>query len=117
MTKVGPRLPKALVMTRAWAPNDFFLVAELVLVSLHRNGCLCLILSPALAPFAPKRKGRTLRGLAPAWHLWSSWLASWAPREVPHLDLSASSRASIRRPCWRKLRVVRLARLGHSRGS
>src|SRR4051812_14689461 len=87
------------------------------LVSLHRDGCLCLILSPALAPFAPKRKGETLRGLAPDWHPWSSWRASWAPREVLRLDLSASSRASLGRPCLRKRCVVRLARLGPSQGS
>ena len=43
--------------------------------------------------------------LAPAWTR-SSWLASWAPREVPRLDLSASSRASLTRPCPRKLPVV-----------
>src|SRR3954471_22990948 len=59
----------------------------------------------------------TLRGLAPAWRPWSSWLASWAPREVPFRDLSASSRASLMRPHLRKLRVVHPARLGPSRGS
>ena len=75
------------------------------------------MLSPALAPFAPKRKGGTLHGLTPAWHPWSSWLASRAPREVCRLDLSASSRASLMWPCLRKLRVVRPARLGPSRGS
>ena len=54
--------------------------------------------------------------LAPAWRPWSSWLASWAPHEVPRLDLSASSRASLTRPCLRKPPVVRPARLGPSRG-
>src|SRR3954466_16124680 len=63
-----------------------------------------------------KDERRTLRGLAPAWRLWSSSLASRAPREVPRLDLSASSRASLKRPCLRKLCVVRPARLGPSRG-
>ena len=58
-----------------------------------------------------------LRALAPAWRPESSWLASRAPREVPRLDLSASSRASLMRPCLRKLRVVRPTRLGPSRGS
>ena len=53
--------------------------------------------------------------LAPAW-LWSSWLASRAPHELPCLDISASSRASLMRPFLRKLPVVRPARLGPSRG-
>src|SRR3954466_7792536 len=64
-----------------------------------------------------KEERRTLHGLAPAWRPWSSWLASGAPRGLPRLDLSASSRASLMRPCLRKLRVVRPARLGPSRGS
>ena len=29
-----------------------------------------------------KEERRTLRGLAPAWHPWSSWLASRPPHEV-----------------------------------
>src|SRR3954470_10077530 len=62
-------------------------------------------------PLCTKEERETLRGLAPAWNPWSSWLASWAPREVPHLDLSASPRASLRKPCLRKRRVVRLARV------
>src|SRR4051812_23432377 len=62
-------------------------------------------------PLCTKQERETLRGLAPAWHPWSSWLASWAPREVPRLDLSASSRASLTRPCLRKHRVARPARV------
>src|SRR3954469_19925609 len=68
-------------------------------------------------PLCTKEERGTLRGLAPAWHPSLSWLASWGPHEVLHLDLSASSRASLRRPRLRKRRVVRLARLGPSRGS
>src|SRR3954469_17082023 len=62
-------------------------------------------------PLCTKEERETLRGLAPAYHPWSSWLASWAPREVPRLDLSASSRTRLRRPCLRKRRGVRLARV------
>src|SRR3954464_4025160 len=68
-------------------------------------------------PLCTKEERRTLPGLAPAWRPWSSWLASWAPHEVPRLDLSASSQASLMRPCLRKLCVGGPARLGPSRGS
>src|SRR3954466_11210575 len=64
LTKVGLRLPKALRRRCSGLHGDLLPTVGLVLVSLHRNGCLCLILSPALAPFAPKRKGRRCAG----WH-------------------------------------------------
>src|SRR3954468_14708707 len=80
-------------------------------------------------PLCTKEERETLRGPAPAWHPWSSWLASWAPREVPHIDLSASSRASPKEavleeaPChppreaWALARVLSLAlmKMGHAR--
>ena len=71
---------------------------------------------PVLAPFAPKGKQGQCAGRRPPGPR-SSWLASRAPREVPCLDLSASSRARLRRLLLRKLPVVRPARLGPSRGS
>src|SRR3954468_3399279 len=65
LTKVGPRLPKALWWRRSGLHGDLLPTVGLVLVLLHRNGCLCLILSPALAPFAPKRKGERCAGWRP----------------------------------------------------
>ena len=117
LTKVGPRLSKALVVTPAWAPQrlpsghwaGLGFVAPKRTPLLDALACACSLCT--------KEERRTLRRLAPAWHPWSSWLASWAPREVPRLDLSTSSRASLTRPCLRRFLVVRPARLGPSRGS
>src|SRR3954463_9032849 len=62
-------------------------------------------------PLCTKEERETLRGLAPAWHPWSSWLASWGPPEGPPLDLPASPRPSLKKPGLRKRRVIRLARV------
>ena len=75
------------------------------------------VLRDCACPFCTKEEGRTLRRLAPAWHLRSSLLASRAPCEVPCLDPSASSRARLMRLLLRKLPVVRPARHGPSRGT
>ena len=55
----------------------------LVLVLLHRNACLCLMLSPALAPFAPKRKEGHWAGWRPSGALSRHGLRHGAPHEVP----------------------------------
>src|SRR3954471_5697331 len=113
LTKVGLRLPKALWWRRPGLHGDLLPSVGLVFVLLHRNGCLCLILSPALAPFAPKRKGRRYAGWRPSGALGRHGLRHGHLVRYPTL-ISPPPREPAR---LRKLCVVRPARLGPSRGS
>src|SRR4051812_20390326 len=89
LTKVGLRLPKALWCRRPGLHGDLLPTVGPVLVLLHRNGCLCLILSHALAPLCTKEEREALRGLAPAWHPWSSWLDRKSTRlNSSHMSIS-----------------------------
>lgn len=91
----------------------------LVLVSLHRNGKLCLMPWSVLAPLYQKGN-KNLRRPAPVWRppgLDRHGLRHGILARYPYIDLSAFSRACLMRPLLRKLPVIRPARLGPSRGS